>query len=641
MPAGDGRDGLEHHTFRARSPPGHKPGQPEEPSCRGHSTARHQPLRRILGLWRFVRPKSEYFHGKARPEGDSVGRAPEQPRHRRRRDLDRRGRALAGPAPARAADHALVGLDLDLDEGRFLDAVRRVGLPALGARARLRRRGVDFGALLESGPLGAAVAGRAALLAALALRARLVLLLALAAEQLPRQHGPGRTQPGKLGFQRLDPAPRSLDGFAQPGILPGQRLDRGLLAPRPAQGPAQLAIHARELLRQRPAGGAKTRKPRVRRLPAGLRRLHGLAQPGVLLAQPGDRGLLASRPAKHIAQVSGLVERHSRQRRPERAELGKPGRQLPPLMLGRIQGQVCPSKLRGQRPDLLALVARSPKLRNMADNLAVLPPDRLPVALLSLHGLAQLEVLGLQRCEPVLASLGGRRRRLGKGLRKLIAQARHFPVQAGCACLDLAAQLLRLLDGRVELATTRLEPRLPRTRFGTGGHFGPAQLLATRLRRLRPCPFAFVQSEIISGGVRRGRLGGRPDRAALGQRRVYGEIVVENHHAPDDNAWLFMLPVPSRGLDSVRVTAKSQGLHGSTERLPVDRPFACSVRQGGTFLRIPADQPFPSSGSARSDGTLTPMSNRVPGWAQQGVRGVSDARSQCGMKSGISAVRVT
>ena len=68
MPAGDGRDGLEHHTFRARSPPGHKPGQPEEPSCRGHSTARHQPLRRILGLWRFVRPKSEYFHGKHRSD---------------------------------------------------------------------------------------------------------------------------------------------------------------------------------------------------------------------------------------------------------------------------------------------------------------------------------------------------------------------------------------------------------------------------------------------------------------------------------------------------------------------------------------------------------------------------------------------
>ena len=290
------------------------------------------------------------FVQEAHPHGDPVERVVEQPRHRRRRDLYRRGRALAGPAQTRAADHALVGLDLDLDEGRFLGAVGRVGLPAAGADARIRRRLVHFGALLEPGPLGAAVAGRAALLAALALRARLVLLLALAAEQLPREHGPGRTQPGKLGFQRRAPAPRPLDGLAQPGVLPGQRLDRGLLAPRPAQDPAQLRIHVGPLLRQRIAGGAKTPKPGLRRRPARLRSLHGPAQPGVLLGQPGDRGLLASRPAQHVAQVSGLVERQSRQRRPERAELGKPSRQLPPLMLGRLQGQVCPSKLRGQRP---------------------------------------------------------------------------------------------------------------------------------------------------------------------------------------------------------------------------------------------------------------------------------------------------
>ena len=58
-----------------------------------------------------------------------------------------------------------MGLDLDLDEAGFLGAVRRIGLPAPCADARIGRRVALFGALLESGALGAAVAGRAALLA--------------------------------------------------------------------------------------------------------------------------------------------------------------------------------------------------------------------------------------------------------------------------------------------------------------------------------------------------------------------------------------------------------------------------------------------------------------------------------------------
>ena len=57
MPTGDGRDGLEHHAFRARSPPGHKPGQPEEPPCRRPSRAPSTIVRRILGLRRFSRPE--------------------------------------------------------------------------------------------------------------------------------------------------------------------------------------------------------------------------------------------------------------------------------------------------------------------------------------------------------------------------------------------------------------------------------------------------------------------------------------------------------------------------------------------------------------------------------------------------------
>ena len=68
--------------------------------------------------------------------------------------------------------------------------------------------------------------------------------LALAAEQRPRQHCPGRAKPRKLHFQRLDPVPGCLRTLAQPGVLPGQRSDRGLLAPRSPQRPAQLGVGA-------------------------------------------------------------------------------------------------------------------------------------------------------------------------------------------------------------------------------------------------------------------------------------------------------------------------------------------------------------------------------------------------------------
>ena len=52
-----------------------------------------------------------------------------------------------------------MGLNLDLDEGGFLGAVRRIGLPAPSADARIGRRVALLGALLKPGPLGAAVAG--------------------------------------------------------------------------------------------------------------------------------------------------------------------------------------------------------------------------------------------------------------------------------------------------------------------------------------------------------------------------------------------------------------------------------------------------------------------------------------------------
>ncbi len=62
----------------------------------------------------------------------------------------------AGPA-----DHTLVGPDLDLDEGGFVDAVRERSLPATRVRARFLRRVVLFRALLESGLPANGRSGRA------------------------------------------------------------------------------------------------------------------------------------------------------------------------------------------------------------------------------------------------------------------------------------------------------------------------------------------------------------------------------------------------------------------------------------------------------------------------------------------------
>ena len=140
----------------------------------------------------------------ARPHADAVGRVVEEARLRGCRHFPRRGRAVACPAPARPDDPARVGPDLDLEDGRGTLAIGHIGLPATGADARVLRRVALFGALLEPGPLGAAMADGARLLAALASRARLLLLLALSAEQCLRKHGPARAQFAKLGFQRLD-----------------------------------------------------------------------------------------------------------------------------------------------------------------------------------------------------------------------------------------------------------------------------------------------------------------------------------------------------------------------------------------------------------------------------------------------------
>ena len=105
-------------------------------------------------------------------------------------------------------------------------------------------------------------------------------------------------------------------------------LDRRLLTTRPAQNPTQLGVHAGQRRRQGLPDSTKPGKARFRRRPAGPCHLHGLAQPGVLLVLPTDRGLLTMRPPQDVAQVSGLVARQFRQRRSDRAEPGNAGRQL-------------------------------------------------------------------------------------------------------------------------------------------------------------------------------------------------------------------------------------------------------------------------------------------------------------------------
>ena len=81
------------------------------------------------------------------------------------------GTGAPGGADGRRSDGG--SWALTSNEGGFLGAVRRIGLPAPSADARIRRRVVQ--SLREPGPLGAAVRARRAA-DALARRARFVLL---------------------------------------------------------------------------------------------------------------------------------------------------------------------------------------------------------------------------------------------------------------------------------------------------------------------------------------------------------------------------------------------------------------------------------------------------------------------------------
>ena len=131
------------------------------------------------------------------------------------------------------------------------------------------------------------------------------------------------------------------------------------------------------------------------------------------------------------------------------------------------------------------------------------------------------------------------------------------------------------LDRR-QLAAALAEPRLPRTGIATGSHFGPAQFLNARLRRVRARLFpirtgalTLQQRQQIARLVLWPGRGRKPyPPVDLDRRQVCrGKISVENRHALDDSAWFSVLPVPFSRPRSVGITIRCQVLHGSPERL--------------------------------------------------------------------------
>ena len=412
----------------------------------------------------------------ARPDAGPVRRVGEQPWHGGCRHLHGRRRALARPAPARAADHTPVGPDLDLDEGGLLGAVGRIGAPASATHARIGRRVMLFRAFFETGPLGAAMAASAGLPASPTPGTWRLLPLALAAEQRLRQHRTGRAKLRQPGFQLPDPPLRCLHGLAETGLLPDQRPDRGLLAPRSAERLAQLGVGARQRLRQRLPDRAQLGQLGLRPLPSGLRRLHGLAQPSDLAGR--------------------------RLRTPCLGRAQQPGSQAPLRGFGDLQRMAQCSDLVGQRPNRILPVAQSRQLAVDPKDLMQLPAQRVVVSVRleqDLAKLADLVLPGLQRRHGLAqprdlhaqchdrAALA----RVHTCLPKEIVQTPHLRAQPQCV-LRRSTSFPRLLDHHPQLATRRLEARPPRPRIATRRHFRPAQLFRPRLRRLRTSPLLFV-----------------------------------------------------------------------------------------------------------------------------------------------------
>ena len=171
---------------------GERAGRDGQPPAR---QPRHHPVQGPMA--------HETLEQHARPHGDAVGRACEQPVRRRRGHFPRRVPAVAPPTPAGAHDAPLMGLHLDLHERGGLLAVDRIRRAAAAAHARRLRGLEDFGAFLEPRPRSASMPGRAGLLAAPALRTGRLLPLALLPVQRLGQYGPAGTKVRHLGLQRF------------------------------------------------------------------------------------------------------------------------------------------------------------------------------------------------------------------------------------------------------------------------------------------------------------------------------------------------------------------------------------------------------------------------------------------------------
>ena len=441
--------------------------------------------------------------------------------------------------------------------------------------------------------------GRAALLAAPAVRARRLLPLAPAAEDRLRQHGSRRAELDNPGLQARSVGAQRLDLLAQPFVCLAQRLDglvpvaqsseeRGhqrtpvelglqpLLDCGLPQGDFQIAdappqhsdeVHLVVVSRQLPAlqlgfeGQPADCRLEVLQLlllaaqPAGLPvQPTGLPAQGTdFPAQRLDRVLPLARAFQRLAQLGARSPgRRSlcRSFRPaeKRRDLPAQRRELVLLLLRPFQGLAQPGVLPvqgtdfpAQRLDRVLPGCWSRCSHERSEVASGRRHDRILPGLRRLQGFVQPEDLHAQRHDRAALA------RIDTGLRKQLLQPRHLRLEEQ-RVLRRAADLLHLLDRRLELVPALVELPLQRTGPGTGVHLRPAKLFAARFRRVRPSLRLFAQSLPVPRCRRRRCHGRRPDLvAALAQRQRRPEILVAHRHVRDDSESSAALPVSCRG----------------------------------------------------------------------------------------------
>ena len=403
-----------------------------------------------------------------------------------------------------------MGTDLDLDQGRLLHADRRVGLPATGTSARSGRQTALLDAFLQAATRRAAVAGSATPLAARPAGARPLPLLALAAAQRLRQHRPGRTQLHKLRLLRPDPPPQRLLRPTQPRVLLPQPDERGLPATRLRQSLAQ--SHVRRSRRHRPRRLRRALQSDLQALLHRLGPLQRIPQPPNVVRQRHNPVVLVAKPPRPIVEPDGLVQQPA------------------------------------QRGLVVALLAQN----------LVQPANLGRLDLRRRRRLAQPGNLPAQRRLAVPA-------RLDAGIRKQLAETGYLRLQRQ-RVLRRAARFLRLLDRRQPLAPRRLELPLPIARFATCGHLRPLQRFRPRFRRLGTIERLLIQP---------------PPARPPGQRSPFGNrsgFRVPTRHGRDHSEYRSALPVQNTGV-AERLLAN--GLDG-----PADSGLESGNGRGNQIRRV-------------------------------------------------------